>query len=352
MDRRNFVKRAGLTSIVALSAPLYAFNIHHRPHLDDEVIGHGDFRYRVERDWAKLNSERTPVINCHEMVMDKQKRLIMVTDHPKNNVIILDKSGKLLDTWTLNYHGTHGLTLHDEGDEEFLYITDAAVGSVVKTTLEGKIVMTIDPRKEGFYDDCQPFHPTETAIGPNGDIYVADGYGSQFITQYDSKGKGIRKFGGDSYLQKDKFKQVHGVALDDRDKANPTLLCAARVKNMFKRFTLDGVYIEDIYLPGAFVSRPVINGGNLYSGVCFGMAHGSFIMTENLGFVTILNKYNRVISNPGGTNPEYIDGQLQIMYQDKPVFKHCHDVCVDDDQNLMVLQWRANGVYPYKLHRV
>jgi DNA-binding beta-propeller fold protein YncE len=41
------------------------------------------------------------------------------------------------------------------------------------------------------------FVPTETAINPaNGDIYVADGYGSQYIIQYDSKGRYIRHFGG------------------------------------------------------------------------------------------------------------------------------------------------------------
>ena len=41
-----------------------------------------------------------------------------------------------------------------------------------------------------------------------------------------------------------------------------------------------------------------------------------------------------------------------MMRQDKPIFKHCHDVCVDDDKNLYVCQWNANGIYPYKLHRV
>ncbi|MEM9326804.1 MAG: 6-bladed beta-propeller, partial [Bacteroidota bacterium] len=90
----------------------------------------------------------------------------------------------------------------------------------------------------------------------------------------------------------------------------------------------------------------------LYSGVCFGMTKTRYIMTENLGFVTILDRENRVISNPGGTEPKYVDGVLQTMYQEQPVFKHCHDVCIDDDENLYVLQWKADRVYPYKLHRV
>ena len=351
--RRRFLKNTILSGLTVASAPMFSFNIIHRPKLEGEVIGHGDFKYRVERAWGNLDPKKTPVNNCHEMVMDAQKRLIMLTDHPENNIIIYDKSGKLLETWTLNYQSAHGLTLHNEGGEEFLYITDISTGTVVKTDLKGKVIMTItDPRKNGIYDECNPYRPTETALAPNGDIYIADGYGSQFILQYDAKGNPIRKFGGDSFLQKDKFKQVHGVTLDNRDSNNPTLLCSGRVKNMFKRFSLEGEYIEDIYLPGAFISRAVIDDDMVYSGVCFGMTETKFTMQQNMGFVTIIDKNNQVVSNPGGTKPSYKKGALQPMYQEKPIFKHCHDVCVDDDKNLYVCQWNANKVYPYKLHRV
>jgi hypothetical protein len=37
------------------------------------------------------------------MVMDKKGRLIMVTDEVKNNIIVYDKSGKLLTTWGMNF---------------------------------------------------------------------------------------------------------------------------------------------------------------------------------------------------------------------------------------------------------
>ena len=69
-------------------------------------------------------------------------------------------------------------------------------------------------------------------------------------------------------------------------------------------------------------------------------------------FVTILDGQNRVVSNPGGTSPVYQDGALQPIYQASSAFEHCHDVCVDSDENLYVCQWRAKQVYPYKLERL
>ena len=74
--------------------------------------------------------------------------------------------------------------------------------------------------------------------------------------------------------------------------------------------------------------------------------------TNNSGFVTILDKNNKVVSNPGGTAPEYRDGELQLMVQKEPVFKHCHDVCIDQDENIYVCQWNAGKTYPIKLTRV
>lgn len=352
--RRNFLTKSGL-----LIGGLYmhhtsgAFNIIIKKRLSEETIGHGDFRYKVEKDWCQANAEKTPVKNCHEMVQDSLGRLILLTDHPKNNIIIFNQSGKVLSSWTLNLQMGHGLTIHNENGEEFLYITDASAGEVYKTTLNGKIVRQLPrPDQLGIYAECDKYRPTESAIGPNGDIYVADGYGSQFILRFDREGNYLDKFGGSSFQDKKRFKEAHGVALDDRDKKNPTLLVTARIKNTFKRFTLEGEYLEDIYLPGAYISRPVIHGSELYSGVCFGMTKHDFNLQNNLGFVTILNTDGQVISNPGGTRPEYKDGYLSPLYQDQPVFKHCHDVCVDQDENLYVCQWKADSVYPYKLHRV
>ncbi len=351
-NRRHFLKKTGLAmGAVALTPPIHAFGIINKPALSHQTIGHGGFKYRVHKAWGDLNPSSTPVNNCHEMVMDSKGRLIMSTDEPKNNIIIYDKSGKLLNSWTLNLGSAHGLSIFDEGGQDVLFITDPGSGKVIKTNTDGKVLLTLpNPKDIGVYKKDMNFSPTETAIADNGDIYVADGYGSQFIIQYNSNGEYKNHFGGGGNKD-DQFSTAHGVTIDKRDPDNVTLMCTSRGHNSFKRFTLDGQYLNTIFLPGAYVCRAVMDDDMLYSGVCWSRLR-YLNQTPDSGFITILDKNNKVISNPGGTAPVYKKGKLQLMLQDKPLFNHCHDVCIDEDKNIYVCQWNANKTYPIKLERV
>lgn len=49
---------------------------------DELILGHGDFRYRVIKDWVSPNQGRHhPILNCHEMVQVADGRLFMIGDH-------------------------------------------------------------------------------------------------------------------------------------------------------------------------------------------------------------------------------------------------------------------------------
>lgn len=334
---------------------------------EDEILGHGDYRYRVVRDWAQISSIEHPILNCHEMVMDRQGRLVMIGDHPANNVMIFDKSGKLLDSWGTAYPGGHGMTLAPEGEEDFLLLTDSGWflnaagkwtkhnGRVTKTTMDGRVLFDIGhPQTIGIYKPGQTFCPTETAIGPTGDIYVADGYGSDFIIQYSAHGEYIRHWGGQHNEDKNyNLNAAHGVAIDNRDPENPLVVCTSRNQCCFKFFTLDGKYLRTVNLPNMQVCRPVFDDQNLYAGVCWSQPKvGKTNWKDHTGFVTILDG-DKVVSNPGGSAPEYVEDKLQKSYQlsSRPIM-HGHDVCVDNDKNLYICQWNANKTPPLKLERI
>ena len=78
------------------------------------------------------------------MVQDSKGRIILLTNETKNNILIYDTSGKLLDFWGHDFPGGHGLTLNNENGTEFLYITDTVKHQVYKTTMDGRILMTIN----------------------------------------------------------------------------------------------------------------------------------------------------------------------------------------------------------------
>ena len=363
MQRRTFLRTS------ALAIP--ALNIHvARPKSREKLtVGQGDFRYRVRADWAKVPRQQYPLLNCHEMVSDRSGKLYMLGDHPRNNVLVFDRSGKVIDYWGYRYPAGHGLTIFDEGDEEVLFICDTGShqdhrgrwrnqpGSVTKTRLNGEIIFQLGhPITQGIYTPGMPYHPTETAVAPNGDIYVADGYGSNYVIQYDASGRYIRHFGGnDNEDARYDIAQAHGVAIDTRHGDGYRVVVTSRNEQAFKSFTPEGNFIEQITLPGAYVCRPVFHGDNLLAGVCFADTREGEKRQRHHGYITILDKSGRVVSNAGGLPPEYVDGQLQTMHQDPRVhglFHHGHDVCVDNDENLYLCQWNASGAPPILLERV
>jgi hypothetical protein len=341
MKRRSFLKNSTL-SAVGLIITQYLFSMN-----KSTIYGHNEMTYKMNAEWGALNPEKTPVNDCHEMVQDAKGRILLLTNETKNNVIIYNKSGSLIDTWGTEFPGAHGLTIQNTGEEDYLFITDTAKHQVYKTTIDGKILLTIDaPADMAAYQKKEAFVPTETAVLGNGEFYIADGYGAQHILHYDEKGILKNSFGGkgegDEFLD-----NAHGICIDYR-KTTPTLIITDRTRNAFKRFTLEGKLMEIIHLPGACVCRPVIKGDYLYSAVLRSPSLGD----ADSGFVTILNKENKVVSNLGGSEPKYENGKLNPLSQAEKIFKNPHDVCVDDEGSIYVAQWASGKVYPYKFTRL
>jgi hypothetical protein len=119
MKRRNFIRNTSLAG-----AGLTAGLLHPNGFLayKDAVIGHNSHRYKIDLQWGALNSSFYPVDDCHEMVQDSKGRIILLTNNTKNNIIIYDRSGRLLEVWGTDYPGAHGLTLNVENGEDILYI--------------------------------------------------------------------------------------------------------------------------------------------------------------------------------------------------------------------------------------
>lgn len=340
MDRRTFI--IDISILLAGNALANPGLLHSKT--GQHIYGHNEKKYTIDRQWLKSCTNRLPVNDCHEMVFTKQQQIVLLTNDIRNNLIFFDKTGKITKSWGTIFPGAHGLSIHGETDQT-LFITDTVRNQFYQTTMEGKLIKTWNyPAESGKYDEPRKFVPTETAITPNGEIYVADGYGEQFILHYDADGHLKNVFGGKGEKEEN-LDNAHGICIDYRTPV-PTLIITDRNRCCFKRFTMEGKYLEKIMLPGANVCRPVIHGDYLYAAVLTTGNTGN----KDSGFVIVLDKNNQLVSAIAGSAPSYRQGECANLYQTIRLFKHPHDVLVDDESNLYVCQWNSGQVYPTKLN--
>ena len=118
LSRRLFAKQAALATATTIVAPTILSANPYKKGVESAVIGHNGFRYRAVPGWGVLDAGKNPVNDCHEMVQDAQGRIILLTNETKNNILIYDKSGKLLETWGHDYPGGHGLSLGAVGNDQ------------------------------------------------------------------------------------------------------------------------------------------------------------------------------------------------------------------------------------------
>lgn len=360
--RRHF-----LSGISTAALALWTERLSAAPQKGDIIIGHGRHRYRVQKDWVPAGQGRNhPILNCHEMVQVRDGRLFMIGDHSHNQMLVFHPNGMIQESWGAVWPGGHGLTKVEENGEEFLFVTDSGLwksgngafrqtGRVSKIDLNGREIFSIShPVSVGAYEPKMFFNPTEVAVAPNGDIYVADGYGSNFVLRYDRNGKFISRFGGKEGVPlTQRLNSPHGIAVDTRSgAANATLLITSRGDNCFHRFSLEGDYLATIPTPGAFVCRPVIAGNEVYAGACWSKdAVGKFLPMA-AGFVVVIDANDKVVAAPGAFAPEYQEEKLKPLLRNEDVFEHAHDVCVMENGDLLVCQWNAFQTYPVWLEKV
>jgi hypothetical protein len=208
----------------------------------------------------------------------------------------------------------------------------------VKATLKGEIVWKvagapdIEEYKPGPDGAKKPYNPTNLAVAPNGDVYVADGYGSSYVSQYSAKGDYIRTFGGKG-KELGQLNQPHGIWMDMRT-GKPILTVADRQNNRLQRFTLEGKPID------------VIGGVTL---PCHFDEHkGDVVIPDLQGKVTLMDKNNQVIEVLGDYGAKSMDDlrTLRTETRDKfPAGKFVcpHGACFDHNGNIFVAEWVEVG---------
>jgi len=176
------------------------------------VLGSGEHRYRVLENWAQL-PEGWEFKDVAAVACDRQDR-VYVFNRGEHPMIVFDREGRFLRSWGEGqYPRAHGLHIDAEDN---LYLTDDGGHFVRKCTTDGKVLLELGvPGQPAPFMSGRPFHRcTHTALSPQGDIYVSDGYGNARVHKYSPDGKLLLSW-GEPGTDPGQFNVAHNIATDD-----------------------------------------------------------------------------------------------------------------------------------------
>jgi hypothetical protein len=254
--------------------------------------------YEPVADWLEVPAGRETLGPMHgDIAVSTAGDVYVSVETPGMGVQVFSAGGRYLRSLANAPADLHGFVIRDAGDGEHIYGVSLRGQKFVKLTLAGELVLEISrdaiPRQ---YWTPNRFS-TELGVllsgmdvAPNGDLYVTDGYSSDYVHRFDARGRYLGTFGGKAAPYG--FNILHKIAMDTR--FDPVRIVATdRLNNRVVHLGLDGAFLgvvnDELSLPAALT----IDGDNV-------------IVGELSGRVTILDKAGRVVAHVGANTAEGI----------------------------------------------
>ena len=307
------------------------------------MIGEGAWQFEVNHAWARLPQGKR-FGYTHGVVQDREGRIYIANQSP-DAVMVFDEQGNFLSSWGAEFErGAHGLTIDEESGTEYLYLANTELAEVVKTTLDGEVVWRRGaPDLPNVYGEGAVYSPTETAVAPDGRVFVADGYGQSWIHVYDRNGGYRDSFGGPAEGIRG-LSGAHGVSIDLRG-GEPVVQVADRNHARIVNFDLHGRFL------GVAIEAPAIRFP------CTTVhARGYVYVPDLFARVSIFDDANQKVADLG----DYFDGDGPSTWDDivsrlegfpnipesmrhDEKFIAPHSLWVDRNDDMLVVEWLAEG---------
>ena len=192
----------------------------------------------------------------------------------------------------------HGFVIRDAGDGEHIYGVSLRGQKFVKLTLAGEVVLEI--ARDAIPREYWTPNRFSTELGvllsgmdvaPNGDLYVTDGYSSDYVHRFDARGRylGTLRRQGRAVRVQHPAQDRDGHALRSRAHHRDGPVEQSRRASRRSTATFLGVVNDELLLPAALT----IDGDNV-------------IVGELNGRVTILDKAGKVVAHVGTNTAEGI----------------------------------------------
>ena len=296
-----------------------------------------DPKYSIVPNYFDAQPDGQPLGPCHGgLVIDKAGNIYVTTD-TKRGIVVFSARGKFLRA--VGPTRIHALEVRQEKGGEYIYAARPSDHEVVKLKLDGTQEWSIPfPPEAGIYKDAKGFNPCAVTVAPDGSIFIADGYGANYVLKFDKNRKFVKAFGGPGEAE-GKFKTCHGIGLDTRN-GKPLLFVCNRNNNRVEHWDLDGNFVrviqKDLRMPAAVHIR------------------GNYALVPELqGRVTVLNKDGSIAAQLGD-NPNEKQranfGLAQAEWKDG-ICNSPHGGSIDKNGNLIVTEWSQFG-HLHKFARV
>ncbi len=295
-------------------------------------ISQGEVTFSNVPNHFPTQPDNQPIGPAHGGVaVDRAGNIYVSTDTPRG-ILVFAPDGKYLR----NFGPTqiHGLYLRRERDGEYLYAARPNFHEVLKIKTDGTPAWTMGyPTESGIYTKAEEFNPTNIVALADGTIFVADGYGKNYIHKYDSTRKYLKSFGGPggNPAEDGKFNRCHGLAVDTRG-PKPLLIVCNRESGRVEQWDTDGNLVKvlqrNLRMPAtAYVAGDYVAIGELQ------------------GRVTILGKDNSIVAQLGD-NPNVAQRAnygLPPAQWTEGICNNPHGIAIDKAGNVIVSEWSQFG---------
>ena len=203
----------------------------------------GDRRYAIHRNWAKLPAGESFGF-LSDVMVDGEGRVHVAQRGTDRPILVFERDGRLAGSWGEGALAEpHYITAANDGA---ILVADRDAHQVLRFDGNGKVLQALGKRHWPSLD--APFnHPTAAAEAPDGEIYVADGYGNSSVHRFSADGALLRNWGGQGGGP-GAFTTPHAVAIDGQGR----VLVGDRENNRVQVFDREGTFIEawgDFYHP-------------------------------------------------------------------------------------------------------
>ena len=193
------------------------------------------------------------------IALDREGRIYEIQRSDKADpVLVLDSEGKVLRSWGRGeFNIPHSIRIDPSGN---VWTVDAGSSVIIKYSPLGEKLMTITVGERP--DNGSPFDgTTDIAFGPNGRLYITDGYGNARVLEYTPDGKRVKQWGKPG-TGPGEFSLPHAIQIDEKG----TVYVADRENGRIEKFDLDGNFLGEIPHLGRVYSLKLV-GGVLWSGM-------------------------------------------------------------------------------------